>query len=34
LSGPKDIPYGPGYYAVYFNDPSGNRLEIYHRPPL
>jgi catechol 2,3-dioxygenase-like lactoylglutathione lyase family enzyme len=33
LSGPKPMPYGPGYYAVYFADPSGNRLEIYHRPP-
>jgi predicted enzyme related to lactoylglutathione lyase len=34
VSGPKDMPYGPGYYAVYFSDPAGNRLEIYHRPPL
>jgi predicted enzyme related to lactoylglutathione lyase len=34
LSGPKHMPYGPGYYAVYFTDPAGNRLEIYHRPPL
>jgi catechol 2,3-dioxygenase-like lactoylglutathione lyase family enzyme len=32
LSGPKTMPYGPGYYAVYFADPSGNRYEIYHRP--
>ena len=22
---------GPGYYAVFFKDPSGNRLEICHR---
>jgi catechol 2,3-dioxygenase-like lactoylglutathione lyase family enzyme len=22
---------GEGYYAVYFEDPSGNRLEIVHR---
>jgi predicted enzyme related to lactoylglutathione lyase len=22
---------GPGYYAVFFEDPSGNRLEIFHR---
>ncbi|HEY6085420.1 MAG TPA: VOC family protein [Nitrospira sp.] len=22
---------GPGYYAVFFEDPSGNRLEICHR---
>ena len=32
LSGPKPMPYGEGYYAVFFSDPSGNRLEIYHRP--
>jgi catechol 2,3-dioxygenase-like lactoylglutathione lyase family enzyme len=32
LSGPKVMPYGPGYYAVFFADPSDNRLEIYHRP--
>lgn len=22
---------GPGYYAVFFEDPCGNRLEICHR---
>lgn len=22
---------GPGYYAVFFEDPAGNRLEICHR---
>ena len=32
LSGPKPMSYGPGYYAVYFADPSGNRYEVYHRP--
>lgn len=32
LSGPKPMPYGPGYYASFFADPSGNRLEIYVRP--
>ena len=32
LSGPKTMPYGRGYYAVFFADPSGNRLEIYQRP--
>ena len=32
VSGPKPMPYGPGYYAVFFADPSGNRLEIYVRP--
>jgi predicted enzyme related to lactoylglutathione lyase len=32
LSGPKEYPeYGPGYYAVFFEDPSGNRLEVMHR---
>ena len=29
---PKEMPYGPGYYAIFFDDPSGNRLEVYHRP--
>ena len=32
LSGPKEMPYGPGYYAIFFADPSGNRLEVYYRP--
>jgi catechol 2,3-dioxygenase-like lactoylglutathione lyase family enzyme len=32
LSGPKPMPYGPGYYAVFFADPSGNSLEVYVRP--
>ena len=32
VSGPKPMPYGPGYYAVFFADPSGNRFEIYVRP--
>jgi catechol 2,3-dioxygenase-like lactoylglutathione lyase family enzyme len=32
LSGPKAMPYSPGYYAVFFADPSGNRLEVYVRP--
>jgi catechol 2,3-dioxygenase-like lactoylglutathione lyase family enzyme len=31
LSGPKEMPYGPDYYAVYFADPCGNRFEVYHR---
>jgi len=31
LSGPKRMPYGPDYYAVFFADPSGNALEIYFR---
>lgn len=28
---PKQMPYGPDYYAVFFADPSGNRLEVYVR---
>ena len=32
LSGPKQMPYSPGYYASFFADPSGNRLELYVRP--
>jgi catechol 2,3-dioxygenase-like lactoylglutathione lyase family enzyme len=29
---PKEMPYEPGYYAIFFADPSGNRLEVYYRP--
>lgn len=30
-SGPRDCPeYWPTYYAVFFRDPSGNALEVYH----
>ncbi len=29
---PKEMPYGPGYYAIFFADPSGNLLEVYFRP--
>lgn len=32
VSGPREMPYGPGYYAAYFADPSGNLLEVYVRP--
>jgi catechol 2,3-dioxygenase-like lactoylglutathione lyase family enzyme len=33
VSGPKEMPsYGPGYWAVFFADPSGNPLEVYVRP--
>jgi len=28
----KEMPYGPGYYAVFFEDSSGNPLEVYIRP--
>lgn len=31
ISGPKPMPgYDEGYYAVFFDDPSGNALEIVH----
>ncbi|HKY72807.1 MAG TPA: VOC family protein [Nitrospira sp.] len=30
IEGP-DYSEGPSYYAVFFEDPSGNRLEICHR---
>lgn len=30
IDGPEDMPYTRIYYAVYFEDPSGNRLEIYY----
>ena len=25
------MPYEPGYYAVFFEDPFGNRFEVCHR---
>jgi len=32
ISGPRDCPeYSPTYYAVFFEDPCGNRLEVCHR---
>jgi len=32
VSGPKACPeYSPTYYAVFFDDPCGNRFEICHR---
>jgi len=31
-SGPADYDYIPGYYAVFFYDPDGLKLEIVHRP--
>lgn len=30
IEGPEDLPYTRIYHAVYFDDPSGNRLEIYY----
>jgi glyoxylase I family protein len=30
--GPGERHYTPGYYAVFFHDPDGIKLEILHRP--
>jgi catechol 2,3-dioxygenase-like lactoylglutathione lyase family enzyme len=31
MEGP--LVHAPGYYAVYFEDPCGNRFEVCHRTP-
>jgi glyoxylase I family protein len=31
-SGPTEYDYTPGYYAVFFYDPDGIKLELLHRP--
>jgi glyoxylase I family protein len=31
-SGPAEYAYTPGYYAVFFHDPDGIKLELLHRP--
>ncbi len=31
-SGPEEYGYTDGYYAVFFYDPDGIKLEIVHRP--
>jgi glyoxylase I family protein len=33
-SGPEEYGYMPGYYAVFFFDPDGIKLEIVHVPGL
>jgi len=33
-SGPEEYSYIPGYYAVFFYDPDGIKLEIVHVPGL
>ena len=33
-SGPEEFAYLPGYYAVFFYDPDGLKLEIVHIPGL
>jgi catechol 2,3-dioxygenase-like lactoylglutathione lyase family enzyme len=30
--GPREYDYTPGYYAVFFYDPDGIKLELLHRP--
>jgi glyoxylase I family protein len=35
LDPPAEYPrYGPGYYAVFFADPDGLKLEYVYKPPL
>ena len=31
-SPPREYAYPPGYYAVFFYDPDGIKLELLHRP--
>ena len=31
-NGPIEYDYTPGYYAVFFYDPDGIKLELLHRP--
>ena len=31
--GPGERDYTPGYYAVFFFDPDGLKLEVVHQPP-
>ena len=33
-SDPQEYTYSPGYYAVFFYDPDGLKLEIVHLPAL
>ena len=32
-SEPREYDYAPGYYAVFFRDPDGIKLEVVHMPP-
>jgi catechol 2,3-dioxygenase-like lactoylglutathione lyase family enzyme len=34
IEGPEDAVYGPGFYAVFFRDPDGNRLEVAAYAPV
>ena len=32
LDAPAEYDYNPGYYAVFFRDPDGFKLEVVHLP--
>ena len=32
LDAPAEYPYSPGYFAVYFTDPDGLKLEFAYAP--
>jgi glyoxylase I family protein len=32
LDAPQEYPYVPGYYALFFTDPDGMKLEYVHIP--
>jgi glyoxylase I family protein len=32
LKPPQEYDYEPGYYAVFFRDPDGNKVEVVHSP--
>jgi glyoxylase I family protein len=32
LDAPAEYDYNPGYYAVFFRDPDGFKLEVVHIP--
>ncbi len=34
LDPPGEYDYTPGYYAVFFADPDGLKLEVVHEPEL
>ncbi len=34
LDAPNEYDYTPGYYAVFFSDPDGMKLEVVHEPAL
>ena len=33
-SAPQEYTYAPGYYATFFYDPDGLKLEVVHDPGL